>query len=52
MQLGVFLTPMSAGTHTVTLQGQVAGAALFPAIGLHCVRQDFTYTVNVVHAKK
>jgi hypothetical protein len=46
--LGVFLTPMSVGTHTVTIRGQLAGAGLLPYFGLHCMAEDYSYLVKVV----
>ena len=48
IQLGAFLTPMSAGTHTVTIQGEIASTAILLAYGISCVAEDFTYTVKVV----
>jgi hypothetical protein len=53
IQLGVFLTPMSVGTHVVTIKGQIAGAGVFPTIGQHCLQEDFDYLVKVVpgHSK-
>jgi hypothetical protein len=52
IQIGVFLTPMSVGTHTVTIRGQAAGAALVPAYDTHCLQEDFTYVVRVVPGGK
>jgi len=48
IQLGVFLTPMSAGTHVVTITGEVASYAINQAYGIGCVAEDYTYTVKVV----
>jgi hypothetical protein len=45
--LGVFLSPMSVGTHTVEIKGEFAGQAVQPAIGYNFLRADFTYTVHV-----
>lgn len=45
--LGVFLTPLSVGTHTVTIRGQVAGDLLLPTYGISCLKEDFTYVVEV-----
>jgi hypothetical protein len=47
IQLGVFLTPLTPGTHTVTIVGQVAGSALFSTYGFNCLQQDDTYVVRV-----
>lgn len=46
--LGAFLTPMSVGTHTVTIKGQLAGAGLLTYFGLHCIAEDYSYLVKVV----
>jgi hypothetical protein len=47
--LGVFLTPMSAGTHTVTIRGGLFGDAIASVLDpLTYFRFEFTYTVNVV----
>lgn len=46
--LGVFLTPMSVGTHTVTIRGQLAGAGLLTYFGVHCMAEDYSYLVKVV----
>jgi hypothetical protein len=46
--LGVFLTPMTPGTHTVTISGGLFGQAIAPAIGLTFLAEKFTYTVKVV----
>lgn len=48
IQLGVFLTPMSVGTHMVTITGEVASDAFYRATNLGCVAQDYTYVVRVV----
>jgi hypothetical protein len=52
IQLGVFLAPLSLGTHTVTIQGQVAGSGVFPTYGIGCDEEDFTYVVKVVSGAK
>ncbi|MCC6367404.1 MAG: hypothetical protein IT165_28105 [Bryobacterales bacterium] len=46
--LGVFLTPMSVGAHTVTIRGQLAGAGLLTYFGVHCMAEDYSYLVKVV----
>jgi hypothetical protein len=58
IELGAFLTPMSVGTHTVTIKGQLVGTALGAAYppgsvpgfpdGLSCFGEDDTYSVAVV----
>ena len=48
IQLGVFLAPLSGGTHTVTIQGGVFGLGVLPTYGFTCLQQDFTYAVKVV----
>ena len=45
--LGVFLNPMTPGTHTVTIRGRLAGAAIEDTIGFDFLAEDFTYTVTV-----
>lgn len=46
--LGVFLTPLRPGTHTVVIRGSVTGAEAEEAFGAECVTFEFTYTVHVV----
>jgi hypothetical protein len=46
--LGVFLAPLSVGTHTVSLSGHYAGDLIEPVFGLPVFGGEFTYTVNVV----
>ncbi len=50
--LGVFLSPLSVGTHTVSFSGQYAGDLVAPAIGFPVLGGAFTYTVEVVPAGK
>jgi len=45
--LGVFLSPMSAGTHTVEIKGEFAGNGIHDTYGFNFIREDFTYTVHV-----
>jgi len=47
IQLGVFLTLLSPGTHVVTIRGKVGGSTLLAAYGFSCLEEDFTYSVNV-----
>jgi len=44
--LGVFLTPLTLGTHTIKLHGQLAGAAVVQAYG-GPFTEDITYFVTV-----
>jgi hypothetical protein len=46
--LGVFIAPLSVGTHTVSFSGQYTGDLIGPVIGFPAFAGDFTYTVNVV----
>jgi hypothetical protein len=46
LQIGAFLTPLSAGTHTVTIRGTFDGDAVLEAFG-GPFTFEFTYTVNV-----
>jgi hypothetical protein len=48
IQLGAFLTPLSLGLHTITVQGQISGAGLLPTYGFSCEQEIFTYFVEVV----
>lgn len=50
IQLGAFLSPMSVGTHTVTIRGELAGTAILADTqgSLGCVAVDITYPVTVV----
>jgi hypothetical protein len=45
--LGVFLHPLSPGTHTVTISGGLFGAALPDTYGFGPLVAEFTYTVIV-----
>ena len=42
--LGVFLIPLTPGTHTVTIRGGLVGQAIAPAIGFAFLAGEFTYT--------
>jgi hypothetical protein len=44
--IGVFLTPLSPGSHSVSIKARVDGA-LIPATGFNFIEGDFTYTVKV-----
>ncbi|MBS1830602.1 MAG: hypothetical protein JST93_35205 [Acidobacteria bacterium] len=46
--VGAFLTPMSVGTHMVTIKGQLAGAGLLSYFGINCMAEDYSYLVKVV----
>jgi hypothetical protein len=47
--LGVFVTPMRPGTHTVTIRGGLFGDAMPPVLDPYTFfRFEFTYTVEVV----
>jgi|SRR5271166_1479200 len=48
IQLGAFLTPLSLGLHTITVQGQIDGAGVLPTYGISCLQEIFTYFVEVV----
>jgi hypothetical protein len=45
--LGVFLHPLSPGTHTVTISGGLFGDAELPTYGIAYLASEFTYTVIV-----
>jgi hypothetical protein len=47
MTLGVFLTPLSKGTHTISYQATFAGAAVAQTYGVTFLKFVNTYTVNV-----
>jgi hypothetical protein len=46
LTVGVFLTPLSPGTHTVSISGRFDGA-LIPSLGINFIEERFTYTVIV-----
>jgi len=46
--LGAFVRALPPGTHTVTIRGEVASAALLSTYGFGCDREDFTYVVKVL----
>ena len=46
--LGVFLSPMPPGTHTVTIRGGLFGDAIAATYPFSFLREEFTYTVEVV----
>ena len=48
IQLGAFLTPLSLGLHTITIQGEVAGTGVLPTYGFGCLEEGFTYFVEVI----
>lgn len=45
--LGVFLTPLTLGEHTIRFHGELAGAAVIQGIG-EPFTEDITYSVTVV----
>jgi hypothetical protein len=45
--LGVFLSPLPPGTHTVTISGGLFGDAIGATYPFTFLREEFTYTVNV-----
>ena len=45
--MGVFLTPLSKGSHTISFVSRLDGAALLPALGINCFEGDVTYRVMV-----
>ena len=46
--LGVFLSPLRPGTHTVTISGGLFGDAIGATYEIAFLREEFTYTVNVI----
>ena len=46
--IGVFLTPLTPGTHKVEIKGTLAGAAVLAITGGTPFGEDITYTVHVV----
>lgn len=45
--LGVFLHPMSVGTHEVRIRGGIHGDLVDDTYGASFIKEDFTYTVEV-----
>ncbi len=45
--IGVFLTPLSAGQHTVIIRADIEGAFLPEYYGINALQTEFTYVVNV-----
>jgi len=47
--LGAYLHPLSVGTHTVEIKGELAGQVILPATGnnFNFLAEDITYTVQV-----
>jgi hypothetical protein len=45
--LGAFLTPLTPGTHTVTISGGIFGALVSADLGISFFRIAFTYSVTV-----
>jgi hypothetical protein len=52
MTLGVFLNPMRPGTHTVTIRGGLFGDLIADAYGYSFLREDFTYTIDVIRGPR
>jgi hypothetical protein len=50
--IGVFLTPLTPGTHTVEIKGTLAGAAVLAFTGGTPSGEDITYTVRVVRQER
>jgi hypothetical protein len=48
MELGVFLTPLSLGLHTIIIHGEIDGAGLLSTYGISCLEEIFSYFVEVV----
>jgi hypothetical protein len=48
IQLGVFLTPLSLGLHTITIHGEIDGTGVLPTYGFSCLEEIFSYFVEVV----
>jgi hypothetical protein len=48
IQLGAFLEPLSLGLHVITVQGEIAGAGVLPTYGISCLKEIFSYFVEVV----
>jgi hypothetical protein len=46
--LGVFLSPLPPGTHTVTFSGGLFGDAIGATYPFAFLREEFTYTVEVL----
>ncbi len=45
--IGVFLTPLSKGTHTVVIRARFDGALILPFLSINFLEEDFTYSVIV-----
>ncbi|HKI20689.1 MAG TPA: hypothetical protein VKA15_22555 [Isosphaeraceae bacterium] len=52
ISVGAFLTPLSVGTHTVTMLGTVSGDAFVAGAGVSFLSAVFTYNVKVVAGHK
>ena len=48
IELGVFLTPLSLGLHTIIIHGEIDGAGVLPTYGISCLEEIFSYFVDVV----
>jgi hypothetical protein len=45
--IGVFLTPLNKGSHTVSISTRLDGAAILPALSINFLEGEFTYSVIV-----
>jgi hypothetical protein len=50
LTLGVFVGPLSVGTHTVTVNGGIYGAAVAETHGVSFIEEHLNYTVTVLPA--
>jgi hypothetical protein len=48
IELGVFLTPLSLGLHTIIIHGEIDGAGVLSTYGISCLEEIFSYFVEVV----
>lgn len=46
--LAVFIGPLSPGTHTVAIRGQLSGRGVLETFGVSSFQNAFTYTIDVV----
>jgi hypothetical protein len=45
--LGSFVQPLGPGTHTITISGELSGAAMLATYGLTFLQETYTYTITV-----
>jgi hypothetical protein len=48
IELGIFLTPLSLGLHTIIIHGEIGGAGVLSTYGISCLEEIFSYFVEVV----